>query len=133
MIKATTINIVSKEASEKIIQEVFNKEKLMPSIEKMIISYAESGSNYCTHHISSRLMESWEVSILNGAYPIIKELESNGYYVILSNMTRDDDMELYITLYWGNSCVRYTDLVNKYNGGSKKVLYWSSHDLEKLN
>lgn len=134
MIKAATVDIISKEASEKTVEEAFNKDGLISNIEKFILSYAESGCNYCTYCISDYFMENWQEIVLRKAEPLIKKIESYGYNVILSETIHGKSSTVNVDLYWGNSIKEYTAMVNdKCNSECKRMLYWSLHNLDKLN
>lgn len=126
MIKAKTANIISKEMGEKIIDDAIDFKELLSNMEKLIISHAERGYNFCYCSVYIGLTESWTDIILKKMEPIIKEFESQGYTVILSKCLNCNEISnIGIHLYWGNSIKEYNGLISSVHEDKNEVIYYT--------
>lgn len=126
MISAALANDMTIEMAERTVEEIFKKDNLLSDIEKLIIDYAEDGYNYCDYRLSRSLLVSWSDIISEKSKPIIKEIESFGYKVVLFQCTDRGEGEVYIRLYWGKSHEEYSAMMNDKSCREEiKILYYT--------
>lgn len=128
MIKAKNANIISKEMSEKIVDNALKNEDILRDVEQLIMHSADMGCNYCVYSFDYKLRPSWNRIVLKKMEPLIEEFESAGYKLILTQIIHNNISVLYIRFYWGDSYEEYKNLMRDNNYGGEDGILYSSFD-----